>query len=280
MIAALVAVTAVLVVVAPRLGGSTQAAPEPAGGSAPAAQTSEPEVSSVAAVSDEASPIPVDQAAVDAAAAEKEAADAAAAEQKAAEEKAAAKKKELAAVSYAPPAARQGPRPEESGYDAIAATPTEKAQNIPSYPPDGRTGRRIVYSKALMHVWIVDDNDRVVRHYPVIGRWDRPNKGVYKVYSKSLDTMNTHSKVVFSYMVRFAWGKENRDTSIGFHSIPIHYADVPKYNVKKGDPVSTLAELGLPRAVGGCVRAEDSNARFLYYWSRVGDTVVVLPTAV
>ena len=189
----------------------------------------------------------------------------------------ATKKKKDKTVGYAPPASRPRPR-STSNAEPIAATVFVKAENVPAYPPDGRHGRRIVYSKALMHVWIVDDNDRVVRHYPVIGRWDRPAKGVYHVYSTSRDTMNTHSKVVFSYMVRFAWGKEDAETSIGFHSIPIHYADISKWNVKKGDPVSLPSEMGLPIAEGGCVRAVDDNARFLYFWSKVGDTVVVLPT--
>lgn len=170
----------------------------------------------------------------------------------------------------------RSPKPQRA---AVPATVFVAAKHVPVYPPDGRHGRRIVYSKALMHVWIVDENEVVLRDYPVIGRWDRPAQGVYRVYSKSQDTMNTHSKVIFSYMVRFAWGKEDRKTSIGFHSIPVHYADVPRWNVKKGDPVSTPAELGLPIAEGGCVRALADNAAFLFRWAKVGDRVVVLPTA-
>ncbi|MCX6458905.1 MAG: L,D-transpeptidase [Actinobacteria bacterium] len=166
-----------------------------------------------------------------------------------------------------------------SNNASIPATESSYAKNIPAYPPDGRHGRRIVYSKALMHVWIVNSKDEVVRDYPVTGRWDRPAKGTYHVYSMSTDTMNEHSKVTFQHMVRFAWGFNDTSASIGFHSIPIYYADNPERGAKKGDRMSGKYELGLPVASGGCVRQDDADAEFLYRWSEIGDLVVVLPTS-
>ena len=245
LLGAAAAVGAVVAVVLPMAGSDAAEQAEPA------AQ----QVAPVAAASDAASPVPITSA-----------------ERK----KAAAKLK----IGYAPPSARLTKPKKETGQNAIPATPTVKAKNIPAYPPDGRSGRRVVYSKALMHVWIVDDLDRVVRHYPVIGRWDRPAKGVYKVYSKSLATMNASSRVTFFYMVRFAWGKEDSGTAIGFHNIPRRYEDKPIWDIKEGTPVSKQTDLGLPIANGGCVRAADDNARFLYYWVKKGDTVVVLPTSI
>jgi len=163
--------------------------------------------------------------------------------------------------------------------EPIPATPSSYAKNVPEYPPDGRTGRRIVYSKALMHVWIVNSDDEVVRHYPVTGRWDRPAKGVYTIYSMSQYSENPHSKVNFKDMVRFAWGTNDESASIGFHSIPVYYADNPERGAKAGDPMHTKYELGLPVAAGGCIRQADEDADFLYRWAEVGDVVVVLPTA-
>lgn len=180
------------------------------------------------------------------------------------------------------PSSKPSPKPSESATGNAApvpATESSYAENIPDYPPDGRHGRRIVYSKALMTVWIVDENDKVLRRYPVTGRWDRPLKGVYHVYSKSSDTMNEHSKVTFQWMVRFAWGFNDPTASIGFHTIPIYYQDNPERDAKKGDRMTGKEELGLPVASGGCVRQSDEDADFLYHWAEIGDTVVVLPTA-
>lgn len=178
------------------------------------------------------------------------------------------------------PTAKKTPKPAStSNASPIPATESSYAKHIPAYPPDGGHGRRIVYSKALMTVWIVDSKDKVVRRYPVTGRWDRPAKGTYHIYSMSRDTENAHSKVTFQYMVRFAWGTNDTSASIGFHTIPIYYADNPERQAKKGDRMTTQAELGLPVATGGCVRQGDADAQFLYRWAEVGDTVVVLPTA-
>jgi lipoprotein-anchoring transpeptidase ErfK/SrfK len=163
----------------------------------------------------------------------------------------------------------------------VPATPTRKAQRVPASPRDGGKGRRIVYDKALMYVWIVDANNRVVRRYPVTGRWDRPAKGTYRIYGKSVDSMNTHSQVTFRHMVRFAWGTKDETASIGFHSIPIYYArhvDRDGEVHAKGSRMTTRAQLGLPIATGGCVRQSDEDAAFLYQWSRIGDKVVVLPS--
>lgn len=165
------------------------------------------------------------------------------------------------------------PEPEPTG--PIAATKTSVAKNVPAYPLDGGKGRRIVYDKALMTVWIVDDSDKVVRRYPIVGRWDRPLAGKYRIYSKSEQSSNDHSKVTFRKMVRFAWGTAS-DVSIGFHTIPVFYADT-EFG-KAGQRMHGLDQLGLPIARGGCVRQSDEDADFLYAWSKIGDRVVVLPS--
>jgi lipoprotein-anchoring transpeptidase ErfK/SrfK len=165
------------------------------------------------------------------------------------------------------------PEPEPTG--PISATKTSVARNVPDYPLDGGKGRRIVYDKALMTVWIVDDADKVVRRYPVVGRWDRPLAGKYRIYSKSENSSNSFSKVNFRNMVRFAWGQAS-DAAIGFHTIPVFYADT-EFG-RAGQRMHGLDQLGLPIARGGCVRQSDKDADFLYAWSKIGDRVVVLPS--
>lgn len=148
------------------------------------------------------------------------------------------------------------------------ASATGKAKNVPEYPRDKQKGKRIVYDKALMTVWLMDENNEVVARYPVVGRFDRPVKGVYRVYSKSPHSGNPFSKVTFNWMVRFAWGLDST-ASIGFHDIPRYY---------DGTMMHSQKQLGLAIARGGCVRLAPEAARHLYRFADVGTKVVVLPS--
>lgn len=161
----------------------------------------------------------------------------------------------------------EGPRPAKYKKPK-PATRTKKARHVPERPLDDGTGRRIVYDKALMHVWLMDSDNSVVARFPVVGRWDRPVKGTYKVYSQSEHSGNPNSKVTFEHMTRFAYGLDGK-TPIGFHSIPIFY---------DGTMMHDTDQLGLPIATGGCVRMAAEDAEFLYNWAKIGDTVVVLPS--
>ena len=149
-----------------------------------------------------------------------------------------------------------------------AATRTSKARNIPERPLDKHTGKRIVYDKALMTVWLMDKRNQVVGRYPVVGRWDRPAKGTYRVFSKSDRSGNPNSKVTFNHMVRFTYGPDTK-SPIGFHSIPRYY---------DGSRMHPVSSLGLPIATGGCIRMADKDAKAVYDFMNVGDLVVVLPS--
>jgi lipoprotein-anchoring transpeptidase ErfK/SrfK len=161
----------------------------------------------------------------------------------------------------------EGPRPAKYKKPK-PATRTKKARNVPLRPLDDGDGRRIVYDKTLMHVWLMDENDTVVKRFPVVGRWDRPVMGTYKIYSQSERSGNPNSGVTFDHMTRFAYGLDGK-TPIGFHSIPIYY---------DGRMMHDTDQLGLPVATGGCVRMAAEDAEFLYKWAEKGDTVVVLPS--
>lgn len=128
-------------------------------------------------------------------------------------------------------------------------------------PPRSGQGRRIIYSNRWQRVWIVDEQDRLVRSYLVSGRRGMPAVGVYRVYSKSRYASSGSARM--EYMVRFARG---RRLPIGFHSIP----------TSRGRPLQTVFQLGTPRS-HGCVRQWIGDAAFLYMWAPIGTVVVALP---
>jgi hypothetical protein len=105
----------------------------------------------------------------------------------------------------------------------------------------------------------------VLRDYKVTGRVDRPRPGVYHVYSKSPTAVNPGERLTFDLMVRFAYGVTG--ARIGFHTIPRYY---------DGRPIQAEKDLGRAIGMGGCVRQSRADAQWLYAWSRVGDTVVVV----
>ncbi len=158
------------------------------------------------------------------------------------------------------------PVPPRKVKKPVAATRSTKAKNVPEMPMDGETGRRIVYDKSLMTVWVMNSNNEVVYRFPIVGRWDRPRAGEYTIYSKSERSGNPNSRVTFDHMTRFAYGNDGK-TPIGFHSIPIYY---------DGRMMHGIDQLGLPIATGGCVRMHEDDAEALYEWSKIGDRVVVL----
>ena len=158
-------------------------------------------------------------------------------------------------------AAEQAPQRPAAGAVAAARAyhPTM------SIPPTSGTGRRIVYSQRRGHVWIVGSDDRVLRDYAVTGRRGRPSAGTYRVFSKSRTAVNPKAKVRFDLMVRFAHGITG--APIGFHTIPRWF---------DGTPIQREDQLGRMIGAGGCVRQSSADARWLYSWVSVGDTVVVL----
>ena len=151
----------------------------------------------------------------------------------------------------------------------VPATRSTKARNVPAYPTASRQrGKRIVYDKGLMTVWLIDSREQVVARFPVVGRPDRPASGVYKVYSKSESSANPIQKLTFKNMVRFAYG-QSTGASIGFHDIPRTY---------DGRPIHGENVLGLPLGAGGCVRMATEASEQVYAFARTGTTVEVVET--
>jgi hypothetical protein len=122
-----------------------------------------------------------------------------------------------------------------------------------------------VYVERAAHLWVVGADGQVLRDYAVTGRVGRPRPAVYHVYSKSPTAYNPGEKLRFDLMVRFAYGITG--ARIGFHTIPRHL---------DGVPIQSEKQLGKAIGAGGCVRQSRADATWLFAWSRVGDTVVVL----
>jgi lipoprotein-anchoring transpeptidase ErfK/SrfK len=153
--------------------------------------------------------------------------------------------------------------------DTLPAPPTTTLPPLPpasELPADSGSGRRVVYSKAVMRVWIVESDGTVSKTHRVSGRktWNQPSPGTYSVFSRSSFTCNIKNPAIcWRYMVRFTKGPDG--DNIGFHEIP----------KKNGVPVQTEAQLGQALS-GGCVRQATSDAIYMWNWAGIGTKVVVL----
>ncbi len=144
--------------------------------------------------------------------------------------------------------------------------PTTTAPPSPyAVPANSGDGRRVVYSKGRMRVWIVEANGTVVHTYRVSGRLDQPRYGTYYVFSRSSYTCSIKSSnTCMRWMVRFTKGPSG--DNIGFHEIPR----------KNGVPLQSESQLGLPLSAG-CVRQGTHDAWFMWNWAGIGTKVVVVP---
>lgn len=132
-------------------------------------------------------------------------------------------------------------------------------------PAHSGTGRRIVYQESTMHLWVVDADGTVVRDYPVTGRPGWPLAGTYRVFSKQVSAASPKYDVTFDWMVKFAHG----------HTLPIGFHSIPRW-MGSGKPIQSESSLGAPIGHGGCVRQTVAEAKWLYAWTPLGTTVVVL----
>ena len=132
-------------------------------------------------------------------------------------------------------------------------------------PADSGTGRRVVYSKTIMRVWMIEEDGTIFHTHRVSGLLSQPNPGTYKVFSRSANTCSaTHAGVCMRWMVRFTKGRAG--DNIGFHEIPNYY----------GTPMQTVEDLGLGLSLG-CVRQAPDDALLMWDWAQLGTVVVVTP---
>lgn len=172
------------------------------------------------------------------------------------------------AAADAPAQATRGSSIQET--PTLPPPPTEEpTTTVQAAPPNtdvpylSGSGRRVVYSKNQMRVWIVDTNNVTLRTYRVSGRFGQPNPGTYHVFSRSTYTCNIdHPNICMRFMVRFAQGPLG--DNIGFHEIP----------KKDGVPIQSDSQLGQALS-GGCVRQATADAIYMWDFAGIGTTVVV-----
>jgi L,D-transpeptidase-like protein len=148
--------------------------------------------------------------------------------------------------------------------EPLPETPTTVAGDSLIVPADSGTGRRVVYSKSIQRVWMIDENELIYNTHRVSGRPDSPPLGTFEVYSRSTTTCAMlHPDICMRWMVRFAHKGNN---NIGFHEIPR----------RNGVALQTNDQLGLALS-GGCVRQSTDDAIVMWDWAQLGTVVVVVP---
>ena len=144
-------------------------------------------------------------------------------------------------------------------------TTTTVLVEVAPVPVRSGTGRRIVYANRQQRVWVINEQNEVIRTFLVSGMLGQPGKGTFRVFSKSPTSYSPEfAGVTFRYMTRFAIGRNGGN--IGFHEIP----------VRNNKPMQTVEELGAFKG-SGCLRSSTQDAIFIYQWAKIGTKVVVVP---
>ena len=145
--------------------------------------------------------------------------------------------------------------------DMPASTARRPAAGAVAAPHKSGEGRRVVFDMSRQRVWLVGDDEDVVRTYLVSGSvTDNLGPGTYEVYSRSRQATGIDGSSL-EFMVRFTQGD---NAAIGFH-------DIPEVD---GEPAQTREQLGTPRS-HGCVRQARPDAVALWRFAPVGTPVVV-----
>ena len=151
-----------------------------------------------------------------------------------------------------------------SGALADVADPVTPLGIPTTVPTTSGAGRRVVYSKSVQRVWLVDADGSVASTYLVSGSvTNNLAPGRYHVYSRSRWAVGIEESGVMQYFVRFTQGPTG--AAIGFHSIP----------TRNGDPLQTRAQLGTAQS-HGCIRQDLPDAIALWNFAPVDTKVVVV----
>jgi hypothetical protein len=125
----------------------------------------------------------------------------------------------------------------------------------PALPAGSGAGRRVVYSLGRARVWLVDDDERVLRTYPVAGGDVQPAVGTHLVFARRARGAGGDG-VDVEHVVLFA---ATDGGNIGF-SAPVHGSLEPP------DPATRT----------GAVRERRPDADALWQRATIGSTVEVV----
>ena len=154
---------------------------------------------------------------------------------------------------------------DETSTTTPETTTTTVLVEVAPVPVRSGTGRRIVYANRQQRVWVINEQNEVIRTFLVSGMLGQPGKGTFRVFSKSPTSYSPEfAGVTFRFMTRFAIGRNGGN--IGFHEIP----------VRNNKPMQTVEELGAFKG-SGCLRSSTQDAIFIYQWAKIGTKVVVVP---
>ena len=146
-----------------------------------------------------------------------------------------------------------GPLNVGSGHELLAAPPEATAP-----------GRRMVFSQSAQQLWVYDETDTLL--LTALGSGRRQALYLEKSPLGTFSVMYKHLKACPNLICRNFIGFHQAYAGVvGFHNIP----------TKRGRRTHTVAELGQPRSAG-CIHLGDATINWLYDWSRVGDTVIMI----
>ncbi|MGA5002749.1 L,D-transpeptidase [Streptomyces arboris] len=139
---------------------------------------------------------------------------------------------------------------------AQPATKPKPAKDTLAVPADSGTGDRVVYALKDRRVWLVEEDGKALRTFPVMPSPVDPPPGTYQVTSRS-GTVQGSDGVPIEHVVRFA---NVGEVAVGFSAAQDGSMVAP-------DPQSKTGGVRMKRA--------DGNA--MWSFATVGAKVVVVP---
>lgn len=156
------------------------------------------------------------------------------------------------------PASVAAPDPKASAPVTAPAKPKKKEPEAPAaVPTNSGTGKRTVYALGDRRVWLVDENEKVLRTFEVVPSALSPAPGTYLVSSRGEEPTKGSDGVMIEHVVRFAL----------VDGVTVGFSSAVDGSMKAPDPSLKTGGVRMSRA--------DGNALWNFAWNRT--SVVVVP---
>ncbi|MFF4662457.1 hypothetical protein [Streptomyces sp. NPDC001282] len=149
------------------------------------------------------------------------------------------------------------PKPKASATATAPAKPEKEKEAPPAVPAGSGSGKRTVYALADRRVWLVDENDKVLRTFEVVPSALNPAPGTYRVTSRSEPPTKGSDGVMIEHVVRFAL----------VDGVTVGFSAAVDGSMKSPDPSLKTGGVRMSRA--------DGDAMWNFAWNRT--SVVVVP---